>query len=56
MPAVGANNNLKPEEVTAIINHERENWGNNSKKVTVAQVKKIIESLKKPAATVIAKK
>ncbi|MDN3548613.1 cbb3-type cytochrome c oxidase subunit II [Mucilaginibacter aquaedulcis] len=56
MPAVGTNNNLKPEEVTAIVNHERENWGNNSKKATLAQVKKIIESLKRPAAPVIAKK
>ncbi|WP_374950106.1 cbb3-type cytochrome c oxidase subunit II [Mucilaginibacter sp.] len=47
MPPVGVNNNLKPEEVAAIVNHERSNWGNNSKKVTVDQVKKIIASLKK---------
>ena len=46
MPPVGTNNNLKPEEVTAIINHERSNWGNNGKQVTVDQVKKIIASLK----------
>ncbi|RFZ85139.1 cytochrome-c oxidase [Mucilaginibacter terrenus] len=46
MPPVGTNNNLKPEEVTAIINHERGSWGNNSKKVTVEEVKKIIASLK----------
>jgi cytochrome c oxidase cbb3-type subunit 2 len=46
MPPVGTNNNLKPEEVTAIINHERSSWGNNAKKVTVDQVKKIIASLK----------
>ncbi|MFD2146116.1 cbb3-type cytochrome c oxidase subunit II [Mucilaginibacter antarcticus] len=32
MPPVGTNNNLKPEEITAIVNHERSNWGNNSKK------------------------
>jgi cytochrome c oxidase cbb3-type subunit 2 len=47
MPPVGTNNNLKPEEVTAIVNHERSNWGNNSKQVTVDQVKKIIASLNK---------
>lgn len=46
MPPVGTNNHLKPEEVTAIINHERGSWGNSSKKVTVDEVKKIIASLK----------
>jgi cytochrome c oxidase cbb3-type subunit 2 len=46
MPPVGTNNNLKPEEVTAIINHERSSWGNNSKKVSVDEVKKIIASFK----------
>jgi cytochrome c oxidase cbb3-type subunit 2 len=46
MPAVGVNNNLKPEEVTAIINHERSSWGNNSKEVPVDEVKKIIAALK----------
>ena len=46
MPPVGTNNNLKPEEVTAIINHERSSWGNNGKQVTVDQVKKIIATLK----------
>ena len=29
MPPIGTNNNLSPEEVTAIINHERSSWGNN---------------------------
>jgi cytochrome c oxidase cbb3-type subunit 2 len=47
MPPVGTNNNLKPEEITAIINHERGSWGNNSRKVTPDQVQKIIASLKK---------
>jgi cytochrome c oxidase cbb3-type subunit 2 len=47
MPPVGTNNNLKPEEVTAIVNHERANWGNSSKKVSLDEVKKIIASLKK---------
>jgi len=46
MSPVGTNNNLKPEEVSAIINHERSNWGNNSKQVTVDEVKKIIASFK----------
>jgi cytochrome c oxidase cbb3-type subunit 2 len=36
----GDNNNLTPEEVTAIINHEKTSWGNNAKKVT-REVKKI---------------
>jgi cytochrome c oxidase cbb3-type subunit II len=47
MPPVGTNNNLTPEQVAAIVNHERSSWGNNSKKVTVDGVKKIIASLKK---------
>jgi cytochrome c oxidase cbb3-type subunit 2 len=46
MPPVGTNNNLKAEEVTAIINHERSSWGNNSKKVTVDDVKKVIAAFK----------
>ena len=46
MNAVGTDNNLTPEEVTAIINHEKTSWGNNAKTVTVEEVKKIIDSLK----------
>ncbi|HVU56421.1 MAG TPA: cbb3-type cytochrome c oxidase subunit II [Puia sp.] len=46
MPPVGVNNNLTPEEVTAIMNHERTSWGNNGKKAEVAAVEKIIQSLK----------
>lgn len=46
MPPVGTNNNLKPEEIVAIINHERTSWGNNSKQVTVEDVKKVIAGLK----------
>ncbi|UOE48832.1 cytochrome c [Mucilaginibacter sp. SMC90] len=46
MPAVGTNNNLKPEEVAAIINHERSSWGNDSKQVSVEEVKKVISALK----------
>lgn len=46
MPAVGANNGLKPEAVAAIINHERKSWGNDARQVPVAEVKKIMEFLK----------
>jgi cytochrome c oxidase cbb3-type subunit 2 len=36
MNAVGLdNNNLTPEEVTAIINHEKTSWGNNAKTVSL---------------------
>ena len=45
MNAVGIDNELSPEEVTAIINHERTSWGNTAKKVTVEEVKKIIDGL-----------
>ncbi|PKP16870.1 MAG: cytochrome-c oxidase [Bacteroidetes bacterium HGW-Bacteroidetes-23] len=45
MNAVGTDNNLSPEEVTAIINHEKTSWGNDAKPVTVDDVKKIISSL-----------
>ncbi|MGC4232106.1 MAG: cbb3-type cytochrome c oxidase subunit II [Niabella sp.] len=45
MPAVGDNAGLTPEEVTAIMNHERTSWGNSAKKVTTEEVKKIMEFL-----------
>ncbi len=45
MPAVGANAKLTPEEVTAIMNHERSSWGNSAKPLTADDVKKVIESL-----------
>ena len=54
MPPVGTNNNLKPEEIVAIINHERTSWGNNSKQVTADAVKKVIAGLK-PAKVIAAK-
>jgi cytochrome c oxidase cbb3-type subunit 2 len=44
MNAVGKDNNLTPEEVTAIINHEKTSWGNNAKTVTLEEVKKIIDN------------
>ena len=46
MNAVGTDNNLSPEEVTAIINHERTSWGNNAKTVTPEEVKKIMDFIK----------
>jgi cytochrome c oxidase cbb3-type subunit II len=46
MPPIGANNNLKPEEIAAIMNHERSSWGNNSKKVTVAEIKEMFNQIK----------
>lgn len=46
MNAVGTDNNLTPEEVTAIINHERTSWGNDAQPVTLEEVKKIMDFLK----------
>jgi cytochrome c oxidase cbb3-type subunit 2 len=46
MPAVGTNNNLSAEEITAIMNHEKTSWGNNAKKVTVGDIKKLIDFVK----------
>jgi cytochrome c oxidase cbb3-type subunit 2 len=42
MPAVGTANGLKPEEVTAIINHERTSWGNNARKISIGEVERIL--------------
>lgn len=46
MPPVGTNNNLTPEEITAIMNHEKSSWGNNGKAVTMDEVKKVVDFLK----------
>lgn len=46
MNAVGLDNNLTAEEVTAIINHEKTSWGNNAKTVTLEEVKKIMDFIK----------
>jgi cytochrome c oxidase cbb3-type subunit II len=43
MPAVGTNNKLKPEEIAAIMNHEKTSWGNNAKKVTPEQISKLVD-------------
>jgi cytochrome c oxidase cbb3-type subunit 2 len=45
MPAVGTNNKLTPAQVAAIMNHEKSSWGNNARKVSVEEVKKIIDFL-----------
>lgn len=47
MPAVAKNANLKPEEIAAIMNHEKTSWGNNVKKVSAQEVKKLMETLQK---------
>jgi cytochrome c oxidase cbb3-type subunit II len=49
MPPVGTNNNLKPEEIVAIINHERSSWGNNSRNVTLTEVKELFNQVKSGA-------
>lgn len=46
MPAIGTNNNLSAEDVAAIMNHEKSSWGNNARKVTVDEIKKIMDFLK----------
>jgi cytochrome c oxidase cbb3-type subunit 2 len=51
MPPVGTNNNLKPEEIAAIMNHERSNWGNNGRKVTVAEIKELFNKVKTESNT-----
>lgn len=47
MPPIGTTNNLTPEEVTAIMNHERTSWGNQAKEVTVEEIKTLMEAVKK---------
>jgi len=46
MPAVGVNNGLNAEEITAIINHERTSWGNSARELSVAEVEKILNYVK----------
>ncbi len=50
MSAVGTNMEWTEHEVTAIINYERTSWGNNGKKVTPEEIKKIMEFVKLKAA------
>lgn len=56
MPPIGTNNNLSPEEIAAIMNHEKTSWGNNAKTVTAEEIKKIVELVKlKPADSPVTK-
>lgn len=47
MPPVGVNSGLKPEEITAIINHERTSWGNNARVIPQEEVERILIYLEK---------
>jgi cytochrome c oxidase cbb3-type subunit 2 len=47
MPGIGKTANLSPDAISAIINHERTSWGNNARKVSTAEVKKIMELISK---------
>ncbi len=49
MNGVGTDSKLTPAEVTAIINHEKTSWGNTGKKVTTAEVKKLMDFIKTTA-------
>jgi cytochrome c oxidase cbb3-type subunit 2 len=46
MPAVGTNSELSPEEILAIMNHERSSWGNKGKEITLEELKSILVALK----------
>lgn len=46
MPPVGSNANLTPEEVNAIVNHERTSWGNQAEGISLDDVKRIMEAVK----------
>lgn len=46
MNAVGLDNDLTAEEVTAIINHERTSFGNDAKEVSLEEVKKLVDFIK----------
>ena len=49
MPAVGTMNSLSAEEIAAIMNHEKSSWGNDSKKVSPEEIKKIMDLVKENA-------
>ena len=50
MPNVGTAMQFTEHEVAAIINYERSSWGNNGKKVTPDEVKKILDFVKLKSA------
>ena len=50
MAAVGTNMGFTENDVAAIINYERESWGNTGKKVSVDEIKKIMDFVNIKAA------
>lgn len=52
MPPVGTTSNLTAEEITAIMNHEKTSWGNNARKVTTEEVKKLMDFVKTQSSAV----
>ncbi|MES2418529.1 MAG: cbb3-type cytochrome c oxidase subunit II [Bacteroidota bacterium] len=46
MAAVGTNMSFTEKEVAALINYERSSWGNNGKKVSPEEIKKIMDFVK----------
>ena len=46
MAAVGTNMNFTEFDVAAIINYERNSWGNKGKEVTPEEIKKIMDFIK----------
>lgn len=46
MPAVGTNNNLSAQDVTAIMNHERTSWENAAEKLSTEEIRKIMDFIK----------
>jgi cytochrome c oxidase cbb3-type subunit 2 len=47
MPPIGTTNNLSAAEISAIMNHEKTSWGNNAKKVTLDEIQKLMDAVKK---------
>ena len=47
MPPIGTTNNLTAEQLSAIMNHEKTSWGNNAKKVTPDEIRKLMDAVKK---------
>lgn len=46
MPPVGTNMNFDENKISAIMNYERSAWGNNARKVTAEEIKKIMDFIK----------
>jgi cytochrome c oxidase cbb3-type subunit II len=46
MAGVGTNMNFTEFDVAAIINYERNSWGNNAKEVTPDEIKKLMDFIK----------